>query len=284
MYYLRGPVENILNILVLSSTQGQFECASLPDLKGRFQEFLRGFQPGVRHASPGEGPFVFDPTQDAELASVFRRRSVLDDRGQTEAMGEAIATERKLLMRASIEEGLAHIEGHAPELRQVFDLAIQTMFFFDSPTMSGGTNSEAVGVIWVNIKPHWSVPDVAEFLIHELTHTLIFIDELVHRHFHYASIAREENYALSAILGIRRPLDKVFHSIVVAHEILTAREQFLGDIATRVHPPSEVLRQRLLESLDSVHQLENVDELLTERGRCLVSEVAEKVGRIPVAV
>ena len=184
--------------------------------------------------------------------------------------------------RRRIEEGLAYIELHCPELHDVFCLAIQTMFFFDSPTMSGGTNSEAVGVIWVNIKLHWSVHDVAEFLIHELTHNLIFIDELVDRHFNYALLPREENFALSAILGVRRPLDKVFHSILVAYEILSARRQFLGDASIHVHPPSAKLHQGVSESLESLHSLGNLDELLTERGRSLIRDVSTKLDEFPL--
>ena len=41
MFYLRGAVANVLNILVLSSTRERFDCANLHELKLGFQAFLR---------------------------------------------------------------------------------------------------------------------------------------------------------------------------------------------------------------------------------------------------
>jgi hypothetical protein len=47
-----------------------------------------------------------------------------------------------------------------------------------------------------------------------------------------------------AHLNQRRPLDKVFHSIIVATEILLARSRFLRQQETKLHGPSEVLRNK----------------------------------------
>jgi hypothetical protein len=57
-----------------------------------------------------------------------------------------------------------------------------------------------------------------------LAYHLLLIDERVHGHYvSYAKLADKRNYAHSAILKCNRPLDKVFHSLVVATELLASR-------------------------------------------------------------
>lgn len=60
----------------------------------------------------------------------------------------------------------------------------------------------------------------------------------------------EENYAMSAILAKKRPLDKVFHSILVCTEVLLARRDVFGHpAAPKLHPPTSIMLNQAFESI-----------------------------------
>ena len=104
-------------------------------------------------------------------------------------------------------------------------------------------------------------------LLHELTHHLLFIDERNFAHFDYSQIANKNNQAFSAILNLTRPMDKVFHSIVVASELILGRQMFLPKGGTTVvHPPTEKMSSDTVKAYQSVYSLNNVNELIRPRG------------------
>ncbi len=106
-----------------------------------------------------------------------------------------------------------------------------------------------------------------EMFVHELTHHLLFIDERSYPHFDYGQLISPANHAYSAILNLERPVDKVFHSIVVAAELTAARRSFLDglDGPTTVHPRSERLHAETQRSIASLRDLPNLDRLLMPR-------------------
>lgn len=127
----------------------------------------------------------------------------------------------------------------------------------------GGSTSAALGVIWANPKLSYRIPDVVEFLMHELVHHAMFVDELCYGHYDYDLILSKDRWANSAILHVGRPVDKVLHSLVVASEILAFRNNVLGHPADpKVHPPSTELIKQAQASLMSLRQV--VDRELQE--------------------
>ena len=127
----------------------------------------------------------------------------------------------------------------------------------------GGSSSTAIGAIWISGIGEPSRYDVAEFLLHELTHHLLFVSERCTAQFNYREMVKETNFAQSAILHRRRPLDKVVHSIVVSTEILLARDSFLPPQNIRVHPESSQLRRQTQVAIESVFQLTNLEQIVT---------------------
>jgi hypothetical protein len=144
----------------------------------------------------------------------------------------------------------------------------------------GGSSSASIGAIWLAVGEKISQIDLIEMLIHELTHHLLFVDELNHPQFHYQLIKLRENYALSAILKRQRPLDKVVHSIVVGASLVDARRRFVGrHDATVIHPATPDLERDVLAAIDSVTSMANIDELVTPHMRRIIAECSVVCGR-----
>ncbi|RYF48001.1 MAG: hypothetical protein EOO38_11045 [Cytophagaceae bacterium] len=115
-------------------------------------------------------------------------------------------------------------------------------------------------------------------LIHEFTHTLVFLDELNHGHFDYENLTKRKFWATSSILKRERPMDKVVHSILVSFEILSARKEYFGPAAgPLIHPSDEALRENLKISIDSVLEHPLLSQVCKQRTIDLVKMVKEKL-------
>ena len=115
--------------------------------------------------------------------------------------------------------------------------------------------------------------DIMEMYVHELTHHLVFIDELNNPQFNYDEIAKQEELRKVGNSPDCSSLDKVIHSIVVAAELLESRKRFLNNSdRTLIHPPSPELASDGLSAISSVNALPNISNLITPH-------LAEVVGR-----
>lgn len=189
--------------------------------------------------------------------------SRLDDLSQTDIIKKSTydVSEREMIKYL---EALEYIKNQSKELYEVFSLVINVIFFMRSQEASGGSTSGLPGVIWVNPKSHWSIEDRAEFLIHEMTHNLLFIEEIIRGLYSYDDMYREENWTRSAVLNKFRPLDKSFHSAVVGTELLLYRNEFnLEQNKYCAHPPTDKLLSQTYDSLESCLN----SHLLSKRGR-----------------
>ncbi|MFG1796493.1 aKG-HExxH-type peptide beta-hydroxylase [Nocardia sp. NPDC049149] len=170
------------------------------------------------------------------------------------------------------------------QIRSLFGVLLPVVVLAPSHGLAGGTASSVPGVLWAATKPTWTDVDVQEFLLHELVHTTLFMEE--RRHGFYRDMRLllvEENLTPSAIRRDRRPLDKVLHSIVVATEILLARER-LGAFAVQdraLHPDTDTLRAGAVRSLSAVQALD-LEQLLMPRPIEILETCGAQLNRIPV--
>lgn len=93
----------------------------------------------------------------------------------------------------------------------------------------------------------------------------------------YHEIIKKENFPWSAILNKPRPLDKVFHSIIVSLEVLLFREHYLGHPEKPfLHPPSNILLSQTKNSIRTIIENPRIENLLTERSRNLLHQCEVK--------
>jgi hypothetical protein len=258
MYGLLGSSQNIKNIYRLSVPfVGSQKIATTDDLKVPYLSFLNQYQPNYR-VPLNQKQVVTDFAQRQVLLGAFGA-SQINDLQQENMIGSTYNREAEQLCCENLIAAKNRMAQLNSELNDLFDLTIHSILLCGSSQNSagmrarGGTSSKCVGLIWLTMEGHLSPQDIVEMMIHELTHNLVFINELNSPQFDYDLLNLAENWAQSSILNRKRPMDKVIHSIIVAHEILFARKHYLpNEDLLKVHPESGLLKQNTLASITSV--------------------------------
>lgn len=281
MIRLWGAEQNLATILALSrpyAVEGQTGTEAVRDA---LLCCLNANQPGVpRPRGPIE--FVRAEGKYESLLEIFNMESRLDDtpyRLDTGARDETGA-EKLTQMRSALEE----LGRRDPTTRSIFDLTIFVVFWAPCGIATGGTTSQALGVLWADPRRAWSERDFLEFLIHELSHYLLFLSEWRYGLFSSPEeMTNRANYAASAIRRAVRPLDKAFHSVVVGTEILLAREEVLGHTeATGLHPGSVELRDGVAHSIDSIAEVAERGGVLSPHALQLLDRSREVVEEMSI--
>lgn len=274
MYFTSGLVENIKTIALLSYPY--LECPSdqrnvgRDDLKAAYQKMLKTIQAPVTTGNSLEVEWITDLETSDQLRTFYGQTSQLNDLGQASMIQQGMV-ESKLIERA--QNSLEALQKESEELGQLFRLAQNRIFFAPSLRAGGGSTSAAIGVLWIHPRNHWRIQDYTEFLVHELTHTFMFLDERRYQHyFDYQALAMPENFGRSAVLRRPRPLDKTIHSLVVAAEVLSYRNQIVGHPKNPgLHPRSEIMVDSCQKSIASIRDLKNLDKLVTPRAIQLIN-------------
>ncbi|MGQ7249333.1 aKG-HExxH-type peptide beta-hydroxylase [Halomonas sp. V046] len=224
-------------------------------------------------AAPSSGvTFVDNPSIEDALIRAFYAPSVLDDMPWYRDSEYFDNTPRD---RDVVEQDIAYVWsrleffGHFEAgFWEAFQFLVTYLMFPSTRFALGGTDSAAIGSIFVSRPRQYANRDLYELLVHEFTHTAMFVDELGAPH--YANerlLARQENFAVGAISGLRRPLDKVLHSLAVASEIFLHREACIGHPkGPSVHPLTPDLIAGALRCAQSLLDHEHRDSVLGERG------------------
>lgn len=259
MYGLFGIDLNIENIYKLAALYaGDTEIITTRDLKSPYIQYLQS----VHSEFPirmENNVVVTDTSRAKKFASAFSE-SVINDLHQEKMVGELYHPDLFASNVALVERSLKALRKIRPDLGELFDLAVHSVVLCNSNQNSegfrahGGTTNKCIGLIWLNVRPDTSEINVIEMLVHELTHTLVFLDELNYGHFIYENITKSDFWAISSILKRRRPMDKVIHSILVSMELLYARSNFLPSVdeTELLHPTSQDLFKNIQDSIDSV--------------------------------
>jgi hypothetical protein len=280
VFHFRGLHRSLETILLFS--QQYWPAAGVRshhELKTAYNKHLATIQPGFTTTQLPRVEMVTDEDLAEKLAHLYEDED--DENLLTEEMlrkakekhdGPEIAFQRKLL-----EDTLIALRTGNPRLGALFDLAINRLFFFPFEAAAGGSHSRCIGVIWANPDRSWTLPDAMEFCIHELTHNLFFLEEMVNPLYRdFLALQAPENFAISAIRRSPRRLDLVVHSLFVGIEILLARSRWLGQPATSVlHPSSSKLAQDCRATLRSIQAIPDWQSLFLPNGLALLEEATQ---------
>lgn len=177
-----------------------------------------------------------------------------------------------------LESAINYLGSRSQDHLDFLDLSVERIFVDGSDVAAGGTTSDAVGLVWSNPHPQFSDMDLAEFLAHEMTHTLMFLDEWLLGHYTRPLTHDESTWCHSAILKKKRPIDKVLHSIVVASEIVLLRQEYLGEPESpKAHPPSQKIKQAVAESMTSIRDVQRRSGILADRALELLDRVESRL-------
>lgn len=268
MYKLLGLKQNLNNIATLSKPY-LHSGGSKKDLKIAYKDFLKKAQPQVPQNDSTDMSFLHKFDEISELLKLFEEDSLLDDFEEIFDNPDNMA---QTFPHQRIRETYKQMREVIPDFFELMSLVINTIFSAPSALAGGGSTSAAIGCIWVNLRSHWESQDIFEFLIHETTHNLVFLDELCYRHYKdYSQLAIIDNYSWSAILNKLRPMDKVFHSIIVSTEVLLFREETLGHPNNPcLHPPTHIMLEQALYSIKYLNDHPHLKNLLSNRANYLL--------------
>lgn len=283
MLKLLGLRENVKNLASLCKPYLSSRSTGR-DLKKAYYLFLKEAQPSVpRVDQTDEITFLQEPNNIKLLLEIFEEDSVLDDFEQIFDLTRLLDKQNSI---ERVKEAIILLKEINVEFHYLIDLVINTIFWAPSNLAGGGSTSAAIGCIWVNLRDHWNNQDVIEFLIHETTHNLVFLDELVYTHYaNYDELAKKENFSWSAILNKLRPLDKVFHSIVVSTEVLLFRNDHLGHPDHPcLHPPTEIMLNQTLASINYLKDRPNLHNLLSPRASSLLDCCKQKLATLESSI
>ena len=275
MFKTIGVKSNIKNIITICKPFLSNNTTKT-ELKNAYRNFLKKAQPSVPRKDTQDISFLHRPQEIKSLLKIFEGKSILDD---FEAIFDSSDLSEQEFSIKAVMQSLEEIQEIDSAYYNLIQLAINTIFSAPSKFAGGGSTSAAIGCIWVNLRKHWQKQDILEFLIHETTHNLVFLDELCYSHYsNYSELPKEENFSWSAILNKPRPLDKVFHSIIVSTEILLFRNEYLGHPDNPcLHPPSDIMLDQLRHSIDYLKKYSHLRNLLSQRANNLLNICENKL-------
>lgn len=279
LYGYESAVQNIY--LASAATLGERAVDSLNGLRGFYLDALAKLAPTLPICR-SETKFVSDPELEQQLVGFFKPSS-LDDLRQHEVIGDSYPSQVRRDKIARVSTALERLFSESFSFARIFDLFVHSVLVRDAKnvgekTPRGGTTSLAPGVIWVAAHDWESEEDIMEIFVHELTHLMMFTDELVNKQFHYSEIKKKANFSRSAILQGIRPLDKVVHSIVVGTEIILARETLLSSSHEKsgAHPSSETLAAGVRSAFKGVRELQSATNIITPHTREMIERCANE--------
>lgn len=280
MYFLAGGAVNLQTIMVLARPHlPEGEPLTESTLARAYRNYLADLQPDVPGTPTAETFLIRDESQSRLLADLFGLRDPADDQ-------EYVVTEESSMgdgKAAFFQEGMKRLTEYDTALSALFQMAVKSIFSTPAGPVPGSMSGRAaLGVIWVYPVTTWATEDLIEAYIHELTHTLVMLDERRFTHYpHYDELDREENLVNSAIRNEKRSLFASVHSVFVANELLQLREAHHGHrMEFRIHPPSRSMREKSLIALESVLALATIDRLASPRLRELLEATGKQLDAI----
>ncbi|MBV9487265.1 MAG: hypothetical protein JO246_14555 [Frankiaceae bacterium] len=265
MYYLAGRDAALAGLRAIAGNRQ----ADLDDLRVPYRDWLGRRQPTVTIG----GDITLRRTEfcdDPEL----KRAIIQLNTGHAESHAD-LAPE--IFDAGTVRRRIAALEGALERLREVdtdvvdlFELVVNRVFVGGDNAVAGSTSS-SIGVTWATLPNDYPSGDLVEFLVHEFTHHLLFIDDAMFQHYTDPQGAATRGLTLSPVRGVLRPLIFVLHSLVVAVEILKLRRGPVGTMPTTnfFHPDTQHLHDSCVACVRSIEASVESLSLLSPRGLAL---------------
>ena len=166
----------------------------------------------------------------------------------------------------AIHQAYDSLKKHDNEFTRLFDILIYAVFS-DTNGFYGrnSTNPKYPGFIGIHKDLLGNKIGLQEVLIHEFTHTTVFIDEHAHGYFTDYDIAKKDTI-ISGMMGVPIPLTRALHSVIVACEILLARDElFSHQQDSLAHPMSDVIIPKSKHTIDLLRTHHNKTGIFKKR-------------------
>jgi hypothetical protein len=217
---------------------------------------------GRSTATPNDNPVeVQSLAEKLELASRFQQPVLVE----TELPPLAV----------SVRDALA-LAG--PDYAAAFDLMVTRMCLFSPGQVPPGSGAllDDFGVLYVSPSDDWVTEDVAECLVHELTHTCLWLDEFRFGHHPDPQMTGAiEHFGTTSITGMSKSATVVFHSFITAVEVLELRTR-LGR-TDGCHGPTGVVTERATTAYVELQARPDLTKHFTPRALELMAKSYEVI-------
>lgn len=159
-----------------------------------------------------------------------------------------------------------------PDYAAVYELMVTRICLFSPGQVppGSGTLLNDFGVLYVSLGDDWVTEDITECLVHELTHTCLWLDEF--RFGHHPEPQRTgaiEHFGTTSITGMSKSATVVFHSFITAVEVLKLRAK-LGR-SDGCHGPTPVVTERATTAYAELQARPDLTEHFTPRALDLMA-------------
>ncbi|MFD3803549.1 HEXXH motif-containing putative peptide modification protein [Streptomyces sp. NPDC058619] len=176
-------------------------------------------------------------------------------------------SDQRISWGRDIQRAVDYTRELLPDLGALVDLIVTDVVMFSSKNKGGGSASHVPGLVSMSPGDAWEVHDFAESVVHEAVHLNVFLADMAYGMYTKpaAALEAEEYRVVSAVkFGQMRPLDKAFHSAVVAPPLMLMQSR-RGETEL-----VDKFRGSLRECTDGL--LDKLD-LFTPYGQLLVQEL-----------
>lgn len=283
MYFLFGLEKNLETIAVVSRSFLKLPSkeASFKDLKEAYFSFTKYVQPDILYFSSKEEQINFVEGGDLldQLVNLFLDNNNLippkiSGYDFKKIYDDMLLKRKFQLIKNSLD---AHKKNNLEHYFLV-QLLFSYIFLIQSDGLTCATNPKAMGLLLMDHK-EWGIGDICEMFIHETAHQLVSLDE--YRYGHYLNLlelSKPENYAISAIRKVKRPLNKVIHSLIVAFEIFAYRNSVAKlNMTVEVHPKTSELKEQIIDAIESIVREKHLISLLTPRANLILELIEQKM-------
>ncbi|XP_071087999.1 uncharacterized protein [Haliotis cracherodii] len=239
-------------------------------LKEHFFEELQDLQ-GMR--LPVRGNQIRFSFGDEDVVDGLNRSRLVPHSKSYMKAGKHLFTkdeQEKILVLAN--KALDVINKTHSELYSAMVQMISSIAFFkdDSDLYRSGSITSALGLVWLDPRQEWTVPLMAEQIVHEFIHTSLYYAELVHGT--YRDVSRlPEAQVMSAIRHVPRNYDKSLHAAYVSAGLITFH--------TRVglFERAAQLAKTLPGAVQELNRVNAETDVLDESGRAMLDFLTDYI-------
>ncbi|KTD02729.1 hypothetical protein [Fluoribacter gormanii] len=174
-----------------------------------------------------------------------------------------------LITENLIDNFYSHLSQTHPRVSTFCSKLIKLILIAELDHYIEGTTADELGIAHIDFKESYNQEDFNELIVHQITHTLLFIDDYIEPQVD----DDKKNFLISTSLshkkgGNKFPFYILFHSVCVGLEVLSYRyENNSLDSPIHYHPTTEVAIKRCT---NGINKLNEYIDLFTHSGKELL--------------
>ncbi|MDC9620555.1 hypothetical protein PSI22_02635 [Xenorhabdus sp. XENO-7] len=123
------------------------------------------------------------------------------------------------------------------EIHNLVNRIIKIVIVNELYSYTNGTTENTIGLSSIDFKDNFNHQDFLELIFHQLTHMILFIDDISHTH-----MKKNDKLITVDVEGVKSifddkkfPIYTLFHSYIVGVEILIFRKEFFGEESSSIY-------------------------------------------------